>query len=138
MSVQQEVIERALKIAIEQNYEEAQKFVEETFGKKTDLDIVKCDECGEILALVENLLARGLSGGDPATTLAIYRHMKQYPDHADMINGYSHGTAIPIGKTLNSALRSTAKKFNLTFMEALDKRIKHLEAKLVFSSVLRE
>jgi len=127
---QQELLNRAMKIALEQDYDAAQKFITETFGDGSDLDIVKCDECGEILALVVNLLARSLSGGDRSVTLAVYKHIRAYPLHEKKINGYSHGAALPLGITLGAGLRNTAKKFNLTFMEALDKRIAYLDSKL--------
>ena len=128
---QQELLDRAVKIALEQDYDAAQKFITETFGDDSDLDIVKCDECGEILALVVNLLAHSLSGGDKAATLAVYKHIRACPLHEERINGYSHGVAVPLGMTLGAGLRRTAERFNLSFTEALDKRIAYLEEKLL-------
>jgi len=128
---QQELLNRAMKIALEQDYDAAQKFITETFGDGSDLDIVKCDECGEILALVVNLLARSLSGGDRSVTLAVYKHIRAYPLHEKKINGHSHGAALPLGITLGAGLRRTAERFNLSFTEALDKRIAYLEEKLL-------
>ena len=127
---QQELLNRAVKIALEQDYDAAQKFITETFGDDSDLDIVKCDECGEILALVVNLLAHSLSGGDKSATLAVYKHIRACPLHEERINGYSHGVAVPLGMTLGAGLRMAAKRFSLSFTEALDKRIAYLESKL--------
>ena len=119
-----------MKIALDQNFEQAQKFISETFGDDSDLNIVKCDECGEILALVVNLLARSISGGDQKATLAVYKHIRAYPEHEEHIYGYSHGVTLPIGKTLGHGLRWGAKKHGLSFTEALDSRIAYLESKL--------
>lgn len=124
------IFEKALEIATNQDYEAAQTFISNIFGEDSDLNIVKCDKCGEILALVVNLLAKSISGGDKKATLAVYKHIRKHPDHAELIYGYSYGVGLPIGKPLNTALRSVAKKFNLSYMEALDKRIEYLEGKL--------
>jgi len=126
---QQELYKKALEIFQAQNQTEAQRFISEHFGDDADLNIVKCDQCGEVLALVVNILSKGLTGGDTLTNLAIYKHIRKHPDHGPDIYGYSHGVGLPIGHTLNVTIRSMAKRFNMTLEEALDQRISYLEAK---------
>ena len=52
---QQELYKKALEIFQAQNQTEAQRFISEHFGDDADLNIVKCDQCGEVLALVVNI-----------------------------------------------------------------------------------
>jgi len=126
---QQEIYKKALEIFQAKDQSAAQRFISEHFGDDADLNIVKCDQCGEILALVVNILSKGLTGGDTLTNLAIYKHIREHPDHGTDIYGYSHGVGLPIGHTLDVVIRSMAKRFNMTLEEALDKRIAYLEAK---------
>ena len=167
MSVQKDLFEKALKIFQEQDMEKAKEYIRENFGDDVDLNIVKCNECGEIIALVTNILAVGLMGGDKKVDLEILKHIRKHPTHANKICGYSHGEELPYGETLmygtptklkempfynifkffidrlipdyaQHGLVGTAEHHNITVEEVIDKRIKHLEAKLISTSILRE
>ena len=150
----QEIYKKALELFQSKDAVEAQRFIDEHFGQGANLNIVKCDQCGEILAFVVNILAKGLTGGDDLTNLAIYKHIREHPDHAADIYGESHGMRLPLGKTLfygvvtNTTqagalfkifgkvpsyklrgLIGAAEHHGITLEEALDKRIAYLEAK---------
>jgi len=125
-----QIFREALEIFKTRDQEQANQFIRERFGDDADLNIVKCDLCGEILALSSNLLAKGLTGGDKTVNLQVYRHIKAYPDHMNDINGYSHGVAVPLGSTLGAAIEAVGKRFGLTLDEALTSRIQRLEKQL--------
>ena len=124
---QSEIFREALELFNSHDIEKAKNFIRERFGEDADLNIIKCDMCGEVVALCSNLLATGLTGGDKLVNLQVYRHIKKYLGHMDSINGYSHGVTLPIGSTLGAAIMAQGKRFNMTLDEALVSRIEHLE-----------
>ena len=129
-SPQQRILSEALEILNTKDQEAAQRFVRENFGEDTDLNIVKCEMCGEIIALCASLLATGLTGGDKLVNLQVYKHIKEHRGHMNHIYGLSHGVRLPIGQTLGYAITRIGKQYNMSLDEALDSRIKHLEEKL--------
>lgn len=126
-----EIFQKALQVAQSGDINAAQQYVNEYFGEETELNLVKCKECGAILAISSDLLATGLSGGDQRINLEIYRHAKQYPSHFTSIVGLPRGTEFPIGELLRTQLAKVCNMYNLSFSEGLDKRIKYLEDKLI-------
>ena len=150
------VLNKALEFYREGDEEKAQAWINQHFGEDVDLSIVKCEICGEVLALVENILAKTLIGGDKRANLAVYKHIKNHPTHIESIFGYSHGVKLPLGSTLfygierqpswlleklrpvldyfpkhkRGGLKGAAEYHGLTIDEALRSRIEHLETKL--------
>ena len=125
-----EVFSKAAELYREGDVEKAQAWVNQHFGEDTDLNIVKCKQCGEIIALTASLMGVALTGGDKRINLEIYRHLETYPTHHDMIVGLSHGVEIPIGVTLWTGLAMACKKHGLTIDEGIRERIEYLENRL--------
>jgi len=129
-SPQHRILSEALEIFNTRDPEAAQRFVEDHFGEDTDLNIVKCDMCGEIIALCVNIIVTGITGGDKRVNLQIYKHIKEHRTHMNHIYGHSHGVRLPLGQTLGYTITRVAKSYDLSLDEALDSRIAHLEEKL--------
>ena len=121
----------ALELFQKADMETAQRWITENFGEDADLNIVKCKQCGEIIAVTLYIFAKAFTGGDKRVNLEVYKHIRDHRDHANSIVGIAYDVELPIGSTLFKALQSTAKKFNLSIDEALDKRIQYLEDKLI-------
>jgi len=125
-----EVFSKAAELYREGDVEKAQAWVNRYFGEAVDLNIVKCKQCGEIIALAANLMGVALTGGDPRITLEVWRHLDQYPTHHDAVVGLSHGVEVPIGSTLWMGLSMACMKHRITLDEGIKMRIEYLERKL--------